>query len=100
MTQSLKSPGSTSRSEPTSRLERASDILRTGSGHPLDAMLAPRTVAVVGASETEGTVGRSLVENLKQGGFRGGIYAVNPKRENVLGLKAYPNLAAVPQQVE
>lgn len=96
----MKSLDTIQSAQPPIRLERASDILRKHSGHPLDAMLAPKTVAVIGASETEGTVGRSLLENLKQGGFHGGIYPVNPKRENVLGLKAYPNLAAIPQQIE
>lgn len=79
--------------------EPAGDIW-PGRGHPLDAMLSPKTVAVVGATETKGTVGRSLVENLQRGAFRGTIYPVNPKRADVLGIKAYPNIAAVPDHID
>ena len=56
---------------------------------PLDAIFRPRRVAVIGASEEAGSVGRSLVENLLKGAFQGDVFAVNPKRESVLGLRAY-----------
>ena len=82
-----------------SRTERASDIWRKRA-HPLDAMLAPNNVAVIGATETEGSVGRTLMENLQRGGFKGAIYPINPKRPSVLGFKAYPNIAAAPEKID
>jgi acetyltransferase len=61
----------------------------------LDAFFKPEAVAVVGASAKEGSVGWSLVKNLQAGGFPGPIYPVNPKYPEVLGLPAYPDLAAI-----
>src|SRR5947207_11509937 len=82
-----------------SRMERASDIWRKHA-HPLDTMLAPKTVAVIGATETEDSVGRTLMENLHGGGFEGTVYPIHPKRESVLGVKAYPSIGAVPERTD
>ncbi|HUG03117.1 MAG TPA: acetate--CoA ligase family protein [Steroidobacteraceae bacterium] len=68
--------------------------------HRLDPLLRPRSIAVVGASEREGTVGRNSVENLLKGGFEGPLYAVNPGRTAVLGVPCFPSLAALPEAVE
>ena len=68
--------------------------------HPLDAIFAPRNVAVIGASETVGSVGRTLLWNLISHPFGGTIFPVNPKRENVLGIHAYNRIADVPAQVD
>lgn len=68
--------------------------------HRLDPLLRPRSIAVLGATEREGTVGRIAVENLLQGGFDGRLYAVNPGRNAVLGLPCHPSLAALPEPVE
>src|SRR5262245_33667319 len=51
-----------------------------------DCMFSPRSVAVVGATDREGSVGRTLLLNLANRDFRGAVNAVNPKRETVLGL--------------
>lgn len=67
---------------------------------PLDSFFAPRSVAVVGATEKAGSVGRALVQNLVSGGFAGPVFPINPAREAILGIKAYPNLAALPQAVD
>ncbi|MBM4274949.1 MAG: bifunctional acetate--CoA ligase family protein/GNAT family N-acetyltransferase [Deltaproteobacteria bacterium] len=61
----------------------------------LDCFFKPESVAVIGASRTEATVGRFLVDHLKEGGFSGAIYPINPKYPEILGLKAYPAIAAV-----
>ena len=61
----------------------------------LDKLLLPRSIAVVGASEREGSVGRSVLENIDKGGFQGPVYPINPKRDEILGQKAYPSLSAV-----
>jgi acyl-CoA synthetase (NDP forming) len=68
--------------------------------HRLDPLLRPRSIAVLGATEREGTVGRHTVENLLKGGYEGGLYAVNPGRKSVLGVPCYPSLAELPEPVE
>ncbi|HKX59831.1 MAG TPA: acetate--CoA ligase family protein [Steroidobacteraceae bacterium] len=68
--------------------------------HRLDPLLRPQSIAVLGASEREGTVGRNAVENLLKGGYEGGLYAVNPGRKSVLGVPCYPSLATLPEPVE
>ena len=68
--------------------------------HRLDPLLRPRSIAVLGASEREGTVGRHTIENLLKGGYEGGLYAINPGRRSVLGVPCYPSLAALPGPVE
>ena len=80
-------------------IDPAHDILRT-ERQPLDAIFRPRTVAVVGASERAGSVGRTLLWNLISHPFGGTVYPVNPKRHSVLGIQAHPSLAAVPEQVD
>ncbi len=66
----------------------------------LDAIFAPGSVAVIGATEKEGSVGRTILRNLISSPFGGTVYPVNPKRPNVLGIKAYPNVTAIPEQVD
>lgn len=64
----------------------------------LAEFFSPTTVAVIGAIDTPGTVGRTLMENLAS--FRGAVYPVNPKRAEVLGVKAYSSVAAVPEPID
>jgi acetyltransferase len=68
--------------------------------NPLDAIFRPKTVAVIGATEKEGSVGRTILWNLISTTFGGTIFPVNPTRSSVLGIKAYPNISAVPEQVD
>ena len=68
--------------------------------HRLDPLLRPQSIAVLGATEREGTVGRHTIENLLKGGYEGGLYAVNPGRNSVLGVPCYPSLATLPEPVE
>jgi acetyltransferase len=67
---------------------------------PLERIFAPETVALIGAREKPGSVGRTILENLQAGGFRGSIYPVNSKRHRVLSIKAYPSIGCVPQAVD
>lgn len=67
---------------------------------PLHAIFAPRAVAIVGASERAGSVGRALVANLTGAAFPGPVYPVNPARRTVLGLPAYPTLEHLPGPVD
>ena len=67
---------------------------------PLDEIFLPRTVAVVGASERQGSVGRSVLWNLLSTPFGGTVYPVNSQRPSVLGIRAYKNVASVPEPIE
>jgi len=66
----------------------------------LEAMFSPRSVAVIGATETEHSVGRTVLENLMAQPFGGVIFPVNPKRSHVLGLKAYKSVKEIPGAVD
>jgi acetyltransferase len=67
---------------------------------PLDAIFKPRTVAVVGATDRPGSVGRTIMRNLISNPFGGTVFPVNSKRPNVLGIKAYPSVADIPEAVD
>ncbi len=77
----------------------AHDVLRSRS-RPLDALFAPRVVAVLGATERPGSVGRALLSNLIGHPFGGAVYPVNPGRRHVLGIRAAPRVADVPEPVD
>jgi acetyltransferase len=63
-----------------------------------EALFRPKTVAVIGATDKEGSVGLAIMQNLKV--FNGRVFPINPKRDEVLGLPAYPNIAATPKKVD
>ncbi len=65
----------------------------------LDLVFKPKSVAIVGASTKEGSVGNAIVKNLSQG-FAGSVYPVNPKAEELYGLKCYPSLTAIGTPVD
>lgn len=67
---------------------------------PLEPFFKPKTVAVIGATENPGAVGRTILWNLITSPFGGTVYPVNPKRPNVLGVKAYPSVSAIPEKVD
>ncbi len=64
------------------------------------SILEPRSVAVVGASRIPGTIGATIVENLKRDGFKGPIYPVNPKASQISGLTCYPCVSAIGSSVD
>ena len=66
------------------KLEYAHDILHRRK-HPLDVFFAPEAVAVIGATENPGSVGRTTFWNLISNPFGGTVFPVNPKRAQVLG---------------
>ncbi|HSX26121.1 MAG TPA: bifunctional acetate--CoA ligase family protein/GNAT family N-acetyltransferase [Chlamydiales bacterium] len=66
----------------------------------LDHVFQPKVVAVIGATENEGSVGRTVMQNLMATDFGGEIFPVNPKRPAVLGVKAYPDIGSVPKKVD
>ncbi|MCY1082965.1 bifunctional acetate--CoA ligase family protein/GNAT family N-acetyltransferase [Archangium lansingense] len=88
---------------PTNRTppnEPSYDLLHLRGRHPLEALFNPRSVAVVGASERQGSVGRTLLWNLISNPFGGTVYPVNPNRKSVLGIRAWPSLQALPEPVD
>jgi acetyltransferase len=85
--------------KPWAKADPSSDVYRSES-HPLDPLFAPRSVAVVGATERMGSVGRSVLWNLLSNPFGGTVFPVNSKRPSVLGIKAYPSVSALPDKVD
>jgi acetyltransferase len=68
--------------------------------HYLDRLFDPQSVAVFGATERAEAVGEIVLRNLRQGGYAGGLYPVNPRYETVQGLRCYPALGAVGAPVD
>lgn len=68
--------------------------------HALNALFSPESVALIGASEREGSVGRLVLSNLIEAHFSGSLYAVNPKHEAILGVRSYPDIGAIEAAVE
>jgi acetyltransferase len=64
----------------------------------LETMFAPRSVAVIGASETPGSVGYALMENLQS--FNGHVFPINPNRLTILGQKAFPKIREVREGID
>jgi acetyltransferase len=84
-------------STPTS--DPSYDLIASGR-QPLDAIFQPENVAVIGASEAVGSVGRTLLWNLVSNPFGGTIFPVNPKRDSVLGIEAYSSIRDVEADVD
>ena len=66
----------------------------------LDRILNPQSVAVIGASDKEGSVGYTLARNMVQGGFKGRVYLVALRHENILGQPTYASIRDVPEPVD
>lgn len=75
-------------------------VFRFKQQHALHAFFAPKSVAIIGASEKVGSVGRALLWNLLKHPFGGTVFPINAKHSSVLGIKAYANLADLPQPVD
>lgn len=82
-----------------SQRESAHDILRC-EPHPLDAIFSPKNVAVIGATEKIGSVGRTILWNLVSNPFDGTVFPVNPKRKSIMGIKAYPSIASISEPID
>jgi acyl-CoA synthetase (NDP forming) len=67
---------------------------------PVDVLLAPRSVAIVGASPREDAIGFRVIRNLRRLGYPGRIVPVNPRYPEVAGLSCYPSLTALPEAVD
>src|SRR5262245_17944964 len=89
---------------PTAETEEAIEAAlareKTAAAESLRPILAPRSVAVVGASREPGTIGHQIVLNLRESGYTGAIFPVNPKASEIEGMRCYPSLAAIGQAVD
>jgi acetyltransferase len=66
----------------------------------LDKIFNPKTVAVVGASDKEGSVGYALMKNFVESGFEGRVFPVNLRKAELFNLKAYPSVEQIPEAVD
>ncbi len=66
----------------------------------LQALFRPKSIAIIGASRTPGKVGHIIAKNMIESGFEGGIYPINPKAEEILGLKCYASILDVKEAVD
>jgi acetyltransferase len=79
----------------------ASKLLGTKEGRSgLEAFFTPQNIAVIGATEKAGSIGRTILWNLMKSPFGGPVFPVNPKRRSVLGIKAHPRIGDVPDLVD
>ncbi|MDL2270876.1 acetate--CoA ligase family protein [Methanobrevibacter sp. OttesenSCG-928-I08] len=66
----------------------------------LDKMFKPDSVAVIGASNQEGKIGYIVMDNLISDGYKGKIFPINPKSDEILGIKAYKSVLDIPEKVD
>ena len=66
----------------------------------LDKIFNPTSIAIVGASDDEGSVGYILMKNLTEFGYKGKIYPVNIHKSDIHGIKAYPSVDQIPEVVD
>ena len=66
----------------------------------LQAIFRPKSIAIIGASNTPGKVGHVLLKNMIDVGFQGGIFPINPGAKEILGLASYPSVLDVPADID
>jgi acetyl coenzyme A synthetase (ADP forming)-like protein len=66
----------------------------------MQRIMNPRSVAVIGASAEDGKIGNSVMKNLINGGYQGGLYPIHPKAAEILGRKAYPSVLDVAAEID
>jgi len=66
----------------------------------LDIFFNPQAVAVIGASRTPGKLGHAVLRNVVEHGYHGAVYPVNPKADEILGLRCYPSVLEVPDPID
>jgi acetyltransferase len=74
------------------------DVMKTRTD--IDYLFEPRGVAVIGASQNSSKIGYRVVENIVNSGYAGGVYPINPKPGEILGVKMYPDLSTVEGNVD
>jgi len=71
-----------------------------GTVHKLDTLFKPKSIAIIGASTKDLSIGNVIIKNLLHYGYKGPIYPINPKAPEVRGLKAYPSIFDVPGDID
>ena len=66
----------------------------------MNRIMNPKAVAVIGASDGEGKIGNSVMKNIINGGYKGELYPINPKADEILGKKAYKSVQDVPGEID
>jgi acyl-CoA synthetase (NDP forming) len=70
------------------------------STNPLEYYLRPRSIAIVGASQKQGAIGNTTVKNLAELGYKGKVYCVNPRYEEIEGFPCFPSVLDIPEPVD
>jgi acetate---CoA ligase (ADP-forming) len=68
--------------------------------HRLAPLVEPRSIAIIGASAREGSHGNAILKTIREGGFTGPLYAVNPNYDDINGIPCYPTIGDVPETVD
>jgi acetate---CoA ligase (ADP-forming) len=68
--------------------------------HELDYLFKPRSIAIIGASQKDLSIGNVIVKNLLHYGYTGALYPINPKMDEIRGIKAYPTIFDVPDEID
>jgi acyl-CoA synthetase (NDP forming) len=66
----------------------------------LDTLFKPLSIAIIGASRTPGKVGFEVLKNILDSGFKGSIYPINPKAQNILGFKCYSSVLEIEDSID
>lgn len=66
----------------------------------IESIINPKSIAIVGATNRPRSVGLAVFKNLLQGGYQGVLYPVHPKSKSIQGVKAYPSLREIPDEVD
>ena len=75
-------------------------LKKTNNGHELDSLFKPRSIAIIGASSKDLSIGNVIIKNLVHYNFTGKIYPINPKEPEIRGIKAYPTIFDVPDDID
>ena len=67
---------------------------------PLEPFFKPKSIAIIGASRNPEKIGHQLVKSMLEAGFSGKIYPINPKAQEILGLKSYPNILEISEKID
>jgi acetyltransferase len=68
--------------------------------HYLTSLFEPKSIAIVGASETPNSIGATLVANMLDGGYKGKLFFVNPRHDKIFGSKSYESVESIPQRLD
>lgn len=87
-------------SQAKATVEAGADSTAQRTTSPLDALLRPRSIAIIGASAREGSFGLRLLNAITSGRYRGAVYPINPRYEEIAGHRCYPGLKALPEPAD